>query len=279
MNNLTFLDDIEEISRVLSGTGFGREVSNYTKGRKPYSKDVFRWIKGLVSSDADILDMACGNGNATIDLREYVTSKVTGFDIDKDMLTEAKRRSKERNFSDIQYVQGDACTMEDDHPFKSGRFDAICIFSAIHWLLKPKALQAFHAILKPKGKLIIVDGEIDNDKEEYAAKNFRETFTSIISRILNRPIIYEKQNGTTLLKNSHFKRLAAMAIPYDVTLSFADYCSTVKSCSFYAELSNDEKEKVWPALEMKVKESFTTGLDAPTRSKETHKCFVYKPVQ
>jgi len=135
-----------------------------------------------------------------------------------------------------------------------------------------------HALLKPKGKLIIVDGEIDNDKEKYSAKNFRERFTSIVSRILNRPIIYEKQNGTTLLKNNHFKPLAAVAIPYEGTLSFADYCSIVKSSSFFAELDENEKKQVWPALEMKIQELFSNHMNVPINVQGIHQCFVYQKV-
>jgi ubiquinone/menaquinone biosynthesis C-methylase UbiE len=256
-------------------------VTNYTKGRKPYSKDAFAWIKGKLPHDANILDMACGNGIATIDLREHVTSKVTGCDIDKDMLEEAKRLSKARKYEDIQYVLQDASTMEKAKVFKNKHFDAITICSAIHWLLKPKALDAMRALLKPQGKLIIVDGEIGGDDEDAATKKFRDRYLEIISGILKHPIAYEKLDGNRLLQKHHFRRIEAKEIPYEEETSFEESCACLKSCSFYAELKDEEKKKVWPALEAQLKEAYAQGINVPIRLKSTHKCFVYEkaPVQ
>jgi ubiquinone/menaquinone biosynthesis C-methylase UbiE len=274
MKNLT--SELKENPYILTGTGFGKEVTNYTKGRKPYSKDVFAWIKGLLLPDADILDMACGNGIATIDLRKYVSSHVTGLDIDKVMLKEARRLSKEKSYLDIQYVHQDASTLVKADTFKDKHFDAITICSAIHWLLQPKALRAMHTLLKPQGKLIIVDGVMGGDDEDPAAKNFRQSYLEIISGILQRPMSYVKLDGNSLLQKHHFKRMEAVLIPYVEEISFEESCARLKSCSFYAELKDEEKKKVWPALEAKLKEAYAKGLNVPIRLKLTHKCFVYE---
>ncbi len=73
-------------SVIISGTKFGSEVANYSEGRKPYPMDIFPWIRGMLSQDANVLDMACGSGKATVDLRKHVTTHVTGFDINRQML-------------------------------------------------------------------------------------------------------------------------------------------------------------------------------------------------
>jgi ubiquinone/menaquinone biosynthesis C-methylase UbiE len=274
---MNIVTSVQDKPYILTGTGFGKEVTNYTNGRKPYPKEVFLWIKSVVGKDAIILDMACGTGIGTIDLRKYVTSHVTGCDIDKEMLKEAKKLSEK--YKDIRYVLHDACTMEKEHTLKKGSFDAICIFSAIHWLLKPKALKAIHSLLKPEGKLIIVDGEMGGSDEDPETVRFREDNLALISNILKRSIAYETLDGKRLLEQHQFQRLEKKVFSCEERFFFGESVACLKSCSFYAELSDDEKQKVDPALMEKVKGAFRAGIDVPITGKVNHNCYLYKKVE
>jgi ubiquinone/menaquinone biosynthesis C-methylase UbiE len=265
-----------EATQVLKGTSFGEEADNYSIGRKPYPKSLFQGIKKLVGRKAHILDMACGSGRVIIDLRAYVSPNVTGFDIDEKMLQKAKELAEKRNIKGITYIQGDARKIDAD-TFKSAPFDAITICSAIQWMLKANALPAIRSVLKPKGKLIIIGGRMGGKKE--SSSGHHKEYRAIVSRILNREITKERADGENELDKQGFTLVKTMEFPGKEVFTFAEACADLKSHSFFAELSDEEKKKVSPALEAKVKEMFTDGVNSTICKEKTQKCFVYEPTQ
>lgn len=92
------------------------------------------------------LDVGCGNGLLTMDLRRRVPD-VTGIDADETVLDDARRRS-----GDVTWIHGDAMT----HEF-SRRFDVVASVAVLHHLPDLEAaLSRLADLTAPSGVLSVV---------------------------------------------------------------------------------------------------------------------------
>ena len=167
----------------LTGKKFGTEAANYSIGRKPYPMEIIDFIKSYVKPDANLLDIGCGNGRATVMLRDCITTKVTGFDVDPDMIEEAKNNTKRRGF-EIPYSQGDVRDLANHFAPKS--FIAITACTAFHWFSKPEHISAIHSVLDPNGHFFVVTGGGDE---------LRAECRKIVSDIIGRSVSHVKDQG------------------------------------------------------------------------------------
>ena len=103
------------------------------------------------------LDLASGTGVVS-HLLDDVGFSVTGMDWAEPMLERARAKAKSRGRS-IRFLMGDAeNTMEDD-----ASYDVITNRHLVWTLVDPKAaFVEWHRVLKPGGKLLIVDGDFVN---------------------------------------------------------------------------------------------------------------------
>ncbi|MEL7485067.1 MAG: bifunctional demethylmenaquinone methyltransferase/2-methoxy-6-polyprenyl-1,4-benzoquinol methylase UbiE [Planctomycetota bacterium] len=109
-----------------------------------------------------VLDCACGTGDLTMAFAKTEAAEVIGSDFTQEMLdiAETKRHSgnetsARRAVSDkITYEQADATNLHYDNE----SFDVISIAFGIRNVDDPaKALAEFHRVLKPSGRLIILE--------------------------------------------------------------------------------------------------------------------------
>lgn len=99
------------------------------------------------------IDLASGTGFTAMALAEHVM-KVVAYDGTSEMLEKAKKLAAEKNLSNIEYVVGDV----SDIPFPDNTFDiATCRRAAHHFTDKAKFFSETYRILKPGGKLGLVD--------------------------------------------------------------------------------------------------------------------------
>ncbi len=119
---------------------------------KPYKKEA-DIIHGLIQKNkktpgAELLDVACGTGNHIEFLKKYY--KITGTDLNKDILEVAKKK-----FPKLKFQQADMISFD-----LKKKFDAItCLFSSIGyvktWANLNKTIVSFNKHLKSGGVLII----------------------------------------------------------------------------------------------------------------------------
>jgi SAM-dependent methyltransferase len=107
-------------------------------------QDVVR--RAAVSADDNVLDVACGNGNATL-IAARTGARVTGVDITPELL-EAGRAAA----PGIEWVQGDAQAL----PFDDASFDAVistfgCMFAPDH----ERAAGEILRVTRPGGRIAI----------------------------------------------------------------------------------------------------------------------------
>ena len=103
----------------------------------------------------EVLDLACGPGVVSRLIAEaHPASRVTAMDLNGELLNAARQEIAAAGLEQITFVQGDVYAP----PLEPGRFDFIYARLLFQHLEDPlRALQAVRALLKPGGKLCIMD--------------------------------------------------------------------------------------------------------------------------
>jgi ubiquinone/menaquinone biosynthesis C-methylase UbiE len=110
-----------------------------------------------VKSGCYVLEVGSGTGTLAIAAKKKVgtAGKVNGIDVIPGMIETSKEKAKQAN-EDVSFDLGSIA----DIPFEANTFDiVICSFMIFHIAEKTrrKGLSEIHRVLKPKGKLFIVD--------------------------------------------------------------------------------------------------------------------------
>ncbi len=99
------------------------------------------------------LDVATGTGFTAIALARQVLS-VVALDLTPEMLAEGQRMADEADVTNVEFVAGDAHAL----PFADGKFDLVTARRAPHHFADPpRAFREMCRVLKPRGRLGLVD--------------------------------------------------------------------------------------------------------------------------
>jgi ubiquinone/menaquinone biosynthesis C-methylase UbiE len=102
---------------------------------------------------AAVLDLGCGAGHATFAVAPHAAS-VTAYDLTPEMLAVVEREAAARELPNIATVQG----MAEELPFPEAHFDCVISrYSAHHWHDVPAALREVRRVLKPGGRVLLID--------------------------------------------------------------------------------------------------------------------------
>ncbi len=147
---------MEEYQEQVTQAYYDREAWRYdnTHGAGQYGaqysiKTYYRpfWKKHLKRTDA-ILEIGCGTGVFTQEFSRLV-KKIIAIDLSQKMITLAKQRNPAVRFK---------VASAEQLPFKQHSFDSIvCVNSFSYIADQQKALAEFQRVLKPKGKLLLID--------------------------------------------------------------------------------------------------------------------------
>jgi ubiquinone/menaquinone biosynthesis C-methylase UbiE len=137
-------------------TGYDLLISLFSFGRM---RRIYSRIADLVQAkpgDA-LLDVGCGPGNLALLLAQRVGSdgKVAGIDASPEMIARARQKAERRHAPvDFRLEPVEALSFAD------GSFDGVVSSFVYHHLpddLKPRALASIARVLKPGGRVCIVD--------------------------------------------------------------------------------------------------------------------------
>ena len=104
----------------------------------------------------DALDVGCGTGFVTFELTAR-GHRVTGIDFAPAMIAEAKRKAEAHGLA-VRFEEGDAERLR----FDSRSFDLVISRHLLWTLAHPDAaIDEWIRVLRPGGRLIIVDGQFD----------------------------------------------------------------------------------------------------------------------
>lgn len=102
----------------------------------------------------DVLDVGTGPGLIALQLAEQ-GHRVTGIDLSNEMLRIARLKAQARGLS-CSFIEGDAQQL----PFLEGSYDAVVSRNVLSGLsCAACALTEWHRVLKPGGKIVIMDGD------------------------------------------------------------------------------------------------------------------------
>ncbi len=115
-----------------------------------------------VGEALDVLDVACGTGDFTIEIarKAAVGSRVTGIDLSEGMM-EIGREKVAKAGVVAEMVQGDC----EELPYDEGTFDRISVgFGVRNFEHLEKGLQEMYRVLKKDGKLVILELSIPSNR-------------------------------------------------------------------------------------------------------------------
>ena len=138
----------------------------------------------LTDETALVLDVACGTGDLAIELQKGKKAKVFGTDFCRPMLSIASGKNKNIQ-TIIPYVEADGMNLS----FADRSFDAVTIaFGLRNFSNWQNGLEEFHRILKPRGKLVVLEFSTP------VIPGFRQAFQLYFSHIL--PLIGGAVSGS-----------------------------------------------------------------------------------
>lgn len=131
----------------------------------------------LGRGSARILDVACGTGDLSVELKKGGDASIIGSDFCRPMLAIAARKTVDLGLR-IQFVEGDALEL----PFADQMFDAVTIaFGLRNLACFGKGIKELHRVLKPGGKIVIL--EFSTPIVFGFRRLFRLYFTQVLPRI------------------------------------------------------------------------------------------------
>ena len=139
--------------------------------RTPAERAAWDRILDLVLGGRSVLhalDAGCGTGFLAFELAAR-GHHVTGVDFAPAMLAEARRKAAERGVS-IRFEEDDA----EHLPFVAGSFD-FAISRHLLWTLQhpEAAIDEWIRVLRPGGRLVVVDGQFDAGAAPPSSENAR----------------------------------------------------------------------------------------------------------
>ena len=119
-------------------------------------------------SALEALDVGCGTGFLTFELAAR-GHRVTGVDFAPSMIAQARRKASERAVS-VKFEEGDA----EQLPFSPASFDLVISRHVLWTLPHPEAaIDEWKRVLRPGGRLVVVDSQLDGGSTPPAAQNAR----------------------------------------------------------------------------------------------------------
>lgn len=168
------------------------------KTRKYYS-EYFRSLKNKT-----VLEIGCGSGfGAEIILKYFSPKKIIATDLDQRLIVLAKKNVQKK---EIVFEKADATKLN----YQDRGFDGIFVYGVIHHLPLPEwknCLKELWRVLKPKGRLFILDLSIES---------FKTTFWGKIIKLTSRhPYgqMYKKQEFFQYLKSIGFQIIKKVEEP------------------------------------------------------------------
>lgn len=120
----------------------------------------FRLESDAADRRLDVLDIGCGTGNwAAMLFATQIAGRVTGLDYSPEMCRRANAKAQSVGESGLTFINGDS----EHLPFADASFDLLtCSHSFHHYPHQRAVVREMHRVLRPGGRLILVDGFRDN---------------------------------------------------------------------------------------------------------------------
>lgn len=144
-------------------------------------------LQPYIQDGTSVLDFGCGPGFFTIEIAQMLngTGKVVAADLQEGMLDKLKLKVETKNLENV--VQLHICG--EDSIGMNEQFDFILAFYMLHEVPDQDAtLQEFRKLLKPEGKILVVEPKVHVSKKEFEATEKRVLDNGF--QIIEKPDIF-----------------------------------------------------------------------------------------
>ena len=142
--------------RELSAAQFGSNAAAYLASPVHARGADLDRLEALTAklSPGRVLDLGCGAGHASFAMARGGAGRVTAFDPSAQMLSVVAREAAARGHQALDTEAGSAELL----PFSDATFDIVVTrYSAHHWAHVPRAMAQCARVLKPKGRMVVID--------------------------------------------------------------------------------------------------------------------------
>ncbi len=123
---------------------------------------VARWDRAIVDElgsgigTAAILDVGCATGRLLLALANAGARQLCGVDLAPNIVAVAREKLARQSVP----VELRVADTEDELPWPAGSFDVVVLTGVLHHLFRPAdALREIHRVLRPQGRLVVLDPE------------------------------------------------------------------------------------------------------------------------
>lgn len=119
----------------------------------PLLRKVHSCAADQISAEEEVIDVACGNGSLALRMAQKA-KKVTGIDLDEEMISFAKRRRISKNSHNTEFLCMDA---RDLKMYTDNAFDVSTISMAIHQFPLDTSISILRELSRIASRIIIID--------------------------------------------------------------------------------------------------------------------------
>ncbi len=151
----TFYDAAAQEKMRQVQSNFGAAAADYVTSKVHASGQDLPWLVEVMALTGTerVLDVGTGAGHTAFTLAPYA-AEVVALDITREMLATAQQVAAERHLQNIRFLEGDAQAL----PCADASFDVVtCRKAAHHFPYVRQAVREWARVLKPDGKLALID--------------------------------------------------------------------------------------------------------------------------
>lgn len=212
----------------VASSGFGAEADAYERARPSYPPDAVAWlVEALgISPGRVVADVAAGTGKFTR-LLESTGAWLVAVEPVAAMRARLPRMPT-------------AAASAEALPFADGSLAAITVAQAFHWFDASAALEEFHRVLQPGGRLALVWNARDRSVP------WVDQIWSIMDRVEKRAPwrAHDEWRESAFVETPWFGPLHEATFHHEQVLTPADVVERVRSVSHVAVLPPDRQEAV-----------------------------------
>jgi SAM-dependent methyltransferase len=211
--------------------GFGGEAEAYERARPTYPPDAVAWLVGSlgVRPGRTVADVAAGTGKLTR-LLAVSGAQMIAVEPVAGMYEVLHRASR-----DVPIVAATAEALG----VRDGSFDAITVSQAFHWFDARRALQEFHRVLRPGGRV----GLMWNARERNVG--WVDRLWSVVDRVEKHAPWrdHEQWHESAFIDTPFFGRLHEATFRHEQTLTIDGVIDRFRSVSHVASLPPGRRDE------------------------------------
>ncbi|GHO66050.1 putative methyltransferase YcgJ [Ktedonobacter sp. SOSP1-52] len=141
---------------------FGVAASDYVTSAVHAQGPDLQWLVETARLDGSevVVDVATGTGHTALALAPHAR-EVVAIDFTTPMLEAGRKLAEERHISNVRFIEGDAHAL----PLPDAYADVVaCRHSAHHFVDLPQAVREWARILKPGGRLVLIDAIVPEEQ-------------------------------------------------------------------------------------------------------------------